>query len=148
MTEYQLHSRLGYRISRLSQIMQSRLEARIGDLGLSRLMWCVLTGIADEGVTTPSALADFVGVTRPAISRLLRGLEAKGYVMRRPGQGDGRGVTLALTPTGRSAHAAARVHVDAQNDYFLAKLSKEQRKSLIEALTALSAGEAEALSEF
>jgi DNA-binding MarR family transcriptional regulator len=144
MTDYQLHSRLGYRISRLSQIMQSRLESQIADLGLSRLMWCALTGIADEAVTTPSALADYIGVTRPAMSRLLRGLEAKGYVMRKQGQGDGRGVILALTPTGRSAHAAARIQVDAQNDYFLAKLSKDQREALMQALSALSMGEAAA----
>ena len=76
MPDYELHRRLGYRISVLSRIMQSRLERMIAELGLTRLMWCVLTGVGEEGVITPSELADYIGITRPATSRLLRDMEA------------------------------------------------------------------------
>ena len=79
MADFQLHQRLGYKVSRLSRIMQSRLERLIAEQGLTRLMWCVLTGIGDEGVSTPSELADYIGITRPATSRLLREMGGQGH---------------------------------------------------------------------
>ncbi|MDZ4135534.1 MAG: MarR family transcriptional regulator [Paracoccaceae bacterium] len=149
MTDYRLHNRLGYRISRLSRLMQARLEAGIAEQGLTRLMWCVLTGIGDEDVTAPSDLAAYVGVTRPAMSRLLTTLERKGYVARGPGHSqDGRAVNLALTEAGHQAKRAARVHVDAQNSYFQAKLLPGENAALMAALATLAAGEEDDLTNF
>ena len=148
MTEYHLHTRLGFRVSRLAQIMQSRLETQLAPLGLTRLSWCVLTGVADEGITAPSDLAAYIGITRPTMSRLLRGLEARDYVMRKAGPGDGRAVQLALTPKGFAAHRAARACVDAEGAHFAAKLTPAQHAALMRAIALLDAGETQALSGF
>jgi DNA-binding MarR family transcriptional regulator len=48
-------------------------------------------------VRTPSELADYIGITRPAASRLLKRMEARGFVTRASGDGDGRSVDLGLT---------------------------------------------------
>jgi MarR family transcriptional regulator for hemolysin len=148
MTEHFLRNRLGFRVSRLAQIMQSRLEGLLAPLGLTRLMWCALTGIEDEGVTAPSDLAAYIGITRPTMSRLLRGLEARGYVMRGPGQGDGRGVALSLTPVGRAAHQVARRHVDTEATHFAAKLTATQHAALMAAIALLDEGETRTLKNF
>lgn len=148
MTEFTLHNRLGFRVSRLAQIMQSRLEAQLVPLGLTRLTWCVLTGVEDESITAPSDLAAYIGITRPTMSRLLRGLEARGFVMRKAGQGDGRGVMLTLTPKGRVAHHAARAHVDAENARFTEKLTSAQHAAFMQAIALLDAGESQSLSGF
>ena len=148
MTDFNLHTRLGFRISRLAQIMQSRLEAKLSPLGLTRLSWCVLTGIADAAIITPSDLAAYIGITRPTMSRLLRGMEARGLVMRAAGQGDGRSVALALTPMGRAAHQAARLHVDAEGAHFATKLTPAQHKALMQAISLLDHNETQALTGF
>ncbi|WP_347340974.1 MarR family winged helix-turn-helix transcriptional regulator [Bradyrhizobium niftali] len=70
--------------------------------GLSDQEWMVLRFLAraNSFSRSPSALAQFVGTTRSAVSQLLKGLEAKGYVERRPSVEDKRSVSLRVTPQG------------------------------------------------
>lgn len=146
MTDFQLHQRLGYRVSRLSRIMQSRLEGLIAKQGLTRLMWCVLTGVGEEGVTTPSDLADYIGITRPATSRLLREMEAKGMVARNGSDADGRGRTVSVTPLGRDLLEAARPSIEAVNDHFTTKITPDELALAMSVLDRLAAGEDEQLT--
>lgn len=148
MAAHDLHKRLGFRVSRLAQIMQSRLEGQLAPLGLTRLSWCVLTGIADAQITAPSDLASYIGITRPTMSRLLRGLEARGLVLREAGQGDGRAVALALTESGRDVHAASRRIVDAEGTHFAAKLTPAQHAAFMQAISLLDDGETQTLTGF
>lgn len=149
MTRYRLHQRLGYRASRLARIMQTRLEALIAEHGLTRLMWCVLTGVGEEGVRTPSDLADYVGVTRPAVSRLLRVLEQKGMLRRINGEGrDGRAVRIELTPYGDEVTRRTRVAVDRLNAHFTGKLSPDHLAAVLSGLEILAAGEDAELTDF
>ena len=146
MADFQLHQRLGYKVSRLSRIMQSRLERLIAEQGLTRLMWCVLTGIGDEGVSTPSELADYIGITRPATSRLLREMEAKGMVSRHGSDADGRGKTLSITPQGQKLLEAARPSVEAVNQHFTSKIEPEELARMMSALERLAEGEDEEIT--
>lgn len=146
MPDYELHKRLGYRISRLSRIMQSRLERMIADLGLTRLMWCVLTGVGEEGVSTPSELSDYIGITRPAISRLLRDMEARGMVVRSGSDADGRGRTISVTPLGRDLLEAARPSIEAVNNHFTSKITPDELGRIMSVVDRLAAGEDEQLT--
>jgi len=146
---YRLHQRLGYRASRLARIMQNRLESQIAEHGLTRLMWCVLTGVGEEEVRTPSELADYVGVTRPAMSRLLRALEDKGLLRRINGEArDGRAVRIELTDLGAEVTRTARVAVDRLNAHFTAKLPPDQLAAVLDGLEILAAGEDADLTDF
>lgn len=147
MRDYELHRRLGYRVSRLSRLMQARLERGIAPFGLTRLMWCVLTGIGDEGISNPSELADYVGITRPATSRLLKDMVGKGLVRRCGGNGDGRTIHLSLSEGGHDVLRQARIAVDAMNLHFMTKLSPEMTAQLLEAIDTLSANEHEPLTK-
>jgi len=149
MTEYRLHKRLGYRSSRLARIMQNRLEAQLADHGLTRLMWCVLSGVGEERVQTPSELADYVGVTRPAISRLVKALEDKGLIRRTNGNGsDGRAVRIELTGQGQRVLPQMREMVNRMNDHFTAKIPPEHLALVLSGLELLAAGEDQGLSDF
>jgi MarR family transcriptional regulator, transcriptional regulator for hemolysin len=149
VAHYKLHQRLGYRASRLARIMQNRLEAGIIEHGLTRLMWCVLTGVGEEGVRTPSELAEYVGVTRPTISRLLRVLEEKGMLRRTNGElHDGRAVRIELTPEGEEVTRRTRIRVDALNAHFTAKLTSEHLSAVLSGLEMLAAGEDQDLTDF
>jgi DNA-binding MarR family transcriptional regulator len=141
MTHYRLHDRLGYRVSRLARIMQSRLEGLLAGDGLSRMMWLVLTGIGEDGVRTPSEMADYIGITRPAASRLLARMEGLGHVARGAAEGDGRAVALELTPKGRAALMRLRPQVDAMTARFEAKLDPAAMAALMDGLARLAEGE-------
>jgi MarR family transcriptional regulator, transcriptional regulator for hemolysin len=141
MPDYALHNRLGYRVSRLARIMQTQLEALLAEEDLTRMMWLVLTGLGEEDVRTPSGLADYIGITRPAASRLLRRMESRGLVTRASGNGDGRSVDLGLTARGRMVLDRARPRVDAMASHFTAKLDPATHAALMDGLARLAEGE-------
>lgn len=141
MPQYRLHDRLRYRVSRLARIMQARLEVVLAREGLTRMMWLVLTGIGEDGVRAPSELAGDIGITRPAASRLLRRMEARGFVIRAGRGGHGRSVDLGLTPAGCAVLDRARPDVDAMTAHFTGKLDAATHAALMGGLGRLAEGE-------
>jgi MarR family transcriptional regulator, transcriptional regulator for hemolysin len=144
---YLLHRRLGWRVSRLARILQSRLEAVLADEGLTRLMWVVLCGLGEDGVETPSDMADYIGITRASTSRLLTTMEGRGLIRRHgPTGSDGRQVALALTDRGRAILTRYRPQADAMTRHFLDKITPDQARLLMDALATLAEGEGEGLT--
>ncbi|HSN82575.1 MAG TPA: MarR family transcriptional regulator [Polyangiales bacterium] len=62
---------------------------------------CVLLQTLLAGEWDVSGLAAHTRVTKGAMTRLVDGLEARGWVTRDKGQADGRRVLISLTPEGR-----------------------------------------------
>lgn len=122
--------------------MQLRLETDLAPTGLTRLGALVLSGIGDEGLATPSALATYAGITRPALSRLLRGLEDRGLIARAPvNEGDARRTTVELTAEGVAMLALVRAAFDALHTHFAAKLPADALRQVTDALDTLTEGE-------
>ncbi len=141
MTVFRLHNRLGFRVSRLARLMQARQEAALAPDGLTRLGAAVLMGVGDEGVATPSDLAAYVGITRPAMSRLLRGLEARNLIARAPDDDDARQTNVVLTGAGQAALVRVRAASDALQAHFAAKIGADDLRVLTGALARLTEGE-------
>lgn len=144
--EYSLHKRLGYKVSRLAGLMEARLDAMIGEHGITRMMWCILSGVGLEGVTTPSDLARYIGIARPTVSRLLRDLEGRDLIRRVVAEGDGRCVEIRLTEKGMSVLHACRPLVDQLNTYFGAKLDQGDLETILKLLDTLADGETRELT--
>ncbi len=141
VSDYDLHSGLGFRLSRISKLMQTRLEKGLGHHGISRLEWCVISGIGLQDIATPSGLADHIGITRQAISRLLVQMRKSKLIAQSPDQTDGRSRRLTLTELGANKLVLCRTIVDENHDHFASKLSPESLDTLITTLDKLSAGE-------
>ena len=141
LDQYRLRERLGYRLSRAARIMQERLDAQLGAHGLSRLTWCVLSGVGLEGKQSPSELADHIGVTRPVISRALKTMADAGLIARTLSDHDGRGRDIAMTPAGADLLDACRPVVEQHQGQFLDKLTPQQKSQLSDILEALMDGE-------
>lgn len=62
---------------------------------------CVLLQTLTEGEWDVSSLAAMARVTKGAMTRLIDGLEHRGWVTRARGENDGRRVLIELTPDGR-----------------------------------------------
>lgn len=68
----------------------------------------VMRYLQQQPDAAPSQVADATGLLRPNLSAVLRGLENKGLIERRPDQVDRRGVVIHLTERGRTNYAVAR----------------------------------------
>lgn len=145
--DYQLHERLGYRLSRLSRMMQQRLETGLAEHDLTRLKWCVLSGVEMEGLNAPSELADHIGITRPAISRLLKTMIKDGLVERNLVEEDGRSRQISITKLGREKLMSCWPMVEGNQEHFLGKLPSQQRELLDQALKNMIHGETDTFDD-
>jgi len=143
---YDLHDSLGYQITLFSRISERRFERALAPLGLSRVTWCILLAVGQQGLKSPSEIAAFVGIDRTATSRALRRLERDSRITRSSGQKDRRKTEVAITPQGtdglRIATAAARENAD----YFKQKLSWYEQETLSLTIQKLMQGEARDVS--
>ena len=94
-----------------------------------------------ENGARPTALAQRAGITKQAISQLVRELEVRGYVEQVPDSTDTRAKIVRLTKRGVALHAAsAEVRLEMQS-VALAKLGKVRvsrlRRDLIDLAAAL-----------
>lgn len=91
---------IGRLVTRLSMAYQRRLAADGGvSHDLPPAQKSVLVHIEADGsrVTT---LAERLGISKQAISKLVQELEAQGYVTRRPDETDGRAMRVCYTSKG------------------------------------------------
>jgi len=143
---YDLHDSLGYQITLLARITERRFEQALTPLGLSRVTWCVLLALGQQGLDSPSAIAGYIGIDRTATSRALRRLERDGCISRKGGTQDRRMTEVSITSLGRQKLAAATEAAQGNAHYFSQKLSWYERDSLKTIIATLMEGEARNVS--
>jgi DNA-binding MarR family transcriptional regulator len=84
-----------------------------------------------------SAVADFLGASLPTASRIVSGLVAKSFVVRREHADDRRQVELALTARGAAAVERARLVTREKLAKTLSTLSESDRLQLLRAMRSL-----------
>lgn len=143
---YDLHKGLAYQFSLLSQINTRRMERGLSELGLTRLMWCVLLAVIEEGKENPSDIAEFIGINRTAASRTFRHMEERGMIERRSSQKDRRNTRLLATDKGKDLLTQAIPHAKSLSQRIRGKLSEQEQKDLETILFKLLDGERKEVS--
>jgi|MDTG01.3.fsa_nt_gb DNA-binding MarR family transcriptional regulator len=135
---YDLHTGIGYQLTIAARTNNAQFEKKLSKLGLTRQMWCVLIAVGEQRISTPSAIADYIGIIRPAASRTLKQMDRAGLLYRTTDDTDKRSTTVALTSKGhdllqRSLPLAfqARKHTNR----VLSKTEQIQITTLLEKLT-------------
>jgi DNA-binding MarR family transcriptional regulator len=128
------------RLARASRYLtRSRRRALAGSgfqLGQLKILMA-LRRLGPPYATSPSLLADALGLTRGALSARLGPLEQAGLIARSHDTGDRRRVEVRLTDAG---HDAVERHLKAENrdeTDLLAPLTVEERRTLDELLRKL-----------
>src|SRR3954466_11672685 len=111
------------------------LERTLDDMTLPQFRVLTLIATSQERA---SRLAEKAAVSRPSLTGLLDGLEARGWVARSNVEGDRRGVNLELTKAGKTALRYAERAMTAHLHEVLAFGSAEQAETVIGGLLALS----------
>ena len=95
-----------------------------------RLVW----ELADRGTAAPGRLAAELGLDAGYLSRLVKGLEERGLIARRPDPGDARSSLLTLTAAGQDAFAAIDDQSRAEVAGLVAGLPAVEQDRLVAAL--------------
>lgn len=145
---YRLHASLMYQLTLTSRLQERRLDDGLRAHGLTRITWCVLLAVQNEGRRQPSDIAEFIGVDRTACSRALRHMEAQGWIARRNGMPDRRTTLVELTEDGLRLLDAATPVAEENSRHFLAKLTPAETGDLARLMAKLREGETTELGEF
>jgi DNA-binding MarR family transcriptional regulator len=113
-----------------------RLRQEAGG-GLTPTLTAALSTIERHGPLTPSELAEREGIRRPTVTRLIRGLEADGFVERAAAAHDGRSSLISITRDGKALLRSVRTRKDAFLAQRLGALTPADRRTLERAASLL-----------
>ncbi len=126
-----IHHSVGYWAGLLARSMESEFNRRLAAYGVTRMSYAVLGAMVFDGKSTPSSIADFLGVDRGATTRLIDKLEGRGLLARVQDLDDGRRISITVTPEGETLAKEMRKHSRAVNANFTAKLDSEEVETFI-----------------
>ena len=133
----ELTAHLGYWLRFVSNHVSQAFAHKVEGRGVTVAEWVVMRELLDVDAMAPSRLAERIGMTRGAITKLADRLIAKDLVTRAADPADGRAQTLALTPAGRALVPELAVLADANDSEFFGALTPEERTALTRILRGI-----------
>ncbi len=98
-----------FKLRQLLRSVSRLYDAEIAQAGLKGSQFSLLSHVLTLGPIAPSALAERMGMDASTLTRNLRPLIDKGWVLQGPGA-DARGRSVSITAAGQAKHAEARQH--------------------------------------
>ena len=126
-----LEAHVGYWLRFVSNHVSHAFKLKVGAHGITVAEWVVLRALFDADGVNPSEIAERLGMTRGAISKLVDRLVAKRLVTCNVEKGDRRFQSLLLTPPGRKLVPVLAELADHNDAEFFGPLTGQQRSALI-----------------
>ena len=137
-----LEDHVGYWLRFVSNHVSHSFAAKVETEGVTVAEWVVLREMFAQSSVNPSQLAERLGVTRGAVSKLIDRLVSKSLVEKQMGKAiasnlDGRYQTVDLTPAGRRLVPKLAKLADKNDEDFFGHLSSKQKADLVRILKEL-----------
>jgi DNA-binding MarR family transcriptional regulator len=129
-----LDTHLGYWLRFVSNHVSHAFKAQVETRGVTVAEWVVLRAMYDGKTGAAHEIAERLGMTRGAISKLVDRLAAKSLLTRRASKEDRRYQELALTGAGRELVPQLAALADANDEEFFGGLKKQERELLADLL--------------
>jgi len=129
-----LTAHLGYWLRYVSNHVSQAFARKVEAHGVTVAEWVLMRQLLDEEALAPSRLAERMGMTRGAISKLAERLIAKSMLLRAADPEDGRAQMLSLTPIGRGLVPELAALADANDAEFFDHLAPKDRVVLLRIL--------------
>jgi DNA-binding MarR family transcriptional regulator len=126
-----LESHLGYWLRLVSNHVSYAFKAKVEAQGVTVAEWVIIRALFDGDGMRPSVLADRVGLTRGAVSKLIDRLTSKQLVACHPEKDDGRAQSIRLTAAGRRLVPTLASLADQNDAEEFGHLSKSERSALL-----------------
>ncbi|MBS0640649.1 MAG: MarR family transcriptional regulator [Proteobacteria bacterium] len=131
----ELTAHLGYRLRQVSNHVSHAFARKLAAQGVTVAEWGLMRTLYGKERLPPSRLADEMGMTRGAITKLADRLIAKALVSREASPDDGRAQTLRLTAKGTHFVPRLAALADQNEAECFAHLSVRDRTVLARILT-------------
>jgi DNA-binding MarR family transcriptional regulator len=131
---------LAYALRLAASVMHQKLTRTLASAGVTAAEWALLRDLHAEGAVPQTRLADRLGLTRGAVSKLVDRLVAKRLLVRgRGGGGDRRLQIIGLTGTGALLIPDLALAAASSEAGTFGSLSSRERAVLAAALAKLAA---------
>lgn len=125
-----LQDHLGYWLRFVSNHVSHAFARKLESRGITVAEWVVLRELYNQPAAVPSEVADSLGMTRGAISKLVDRLVTKALVGKRVGKTDRRFQSVALTARGSALVPKFAALADENDREFFGRLTKAEQRSL------------------
>lgn len=133
-----LESHLGYWLRRVSNAVSGAFARALHEKQTSVAEWVLLRELHKRGEAAPGDLADYLGMTRGAVSKIVDKLETKSWVQTGAKEGDSRYRLLSLTRKGKRSLPLLAEIANQNDEVYFDCLSAEERVALRQLLMKLS----------
>lgn len=133
-----LTAHIGYWLRMVSNAVSQDFARKVAGEGVTVAEWTFLRALYDGEAMAPSVLADRMGMTRGAISKLADRLVEKGLIDRVDNLDDRRAHSLSLTAAGRQKIPVLAALADRNDAEYFSVLSAEERSTLDHLLKTLA----------
>lgn len=133
----ELASHIGFWLRYVSNHVSQAFARKLQASDVTVAEWVVLRTLYDGMDMAPSTLADAIGMTRGAASKLVDRLVAKNLLTRQGRSDDRRFQDVALSRAGKQLVPKLAAIADANDKEFFASLSGGERRTLIALLKRL-----------
>lgn len=127
----ELEAHAGYWLRFVSNHVSHAFTQKVEARGVTVAEWVVLRALFDIGEAAPSLLAECLGMTRGAISKLIDRLCRKRLVQRRQSRDDRRCQSVCLSPAGQKLVPALAALADENDAEFFGHLTSSQRLAFV-----------------
>lgn len=126
-----LESHLGYWLRFVSNHVSHAFKLKVESLGVTVAEWVVLRTLFDLEAVNPSKIAELIGMTRGAVSKLLDRLAGKGLVIIRTDKSDRRFQAVALSASGRRIVPVIAALADQNELEFFGQMNQKERDGVL-----------------
>lgn len=126
-----LEAHIGYWLRFVSNHVSHAFGRKVEACGVTVAEWVVLRELFDCDGIAPSELAERLGMTRGAISKLIDRLVRKGLVGKSAGKEDRRYQSVALTKDGQDLVPKLAALADQNDEEFFGDLGAAERETLM-----------------
>ena len=120
----------GYLLRAASNAVSHAFARKLAREGVTVAEWVVMRSLFGTGAIAPSVLADRIGLTKGAISKLSSRLLEKGLIERTGNALDMRGHSLSLSAAGEKKVPALARLADENDAAFFGVLTGDEREAL------------------
>ena len=129
-----LEDHAGYWLRYVSNHVSYAFARKVEAQGVTVAEWVLLREMLNAGAANPSQLADAVGMTRGAVSKLVERLSRKKLAVRSFSDGDRRYQTVELTAAGKRLVPVLAQLADENDREFFGHLKPIERTKLVNLL--------------
>jgi len=129
---------IGFWLRMVSNHVSHAFAAKLADKEVTVAEWCLMRSLYATEPMPPSRVADEMGMTRGAITKLADRLIAKSLIVRAANANDGRAQTLALTKRGTDLVPVLAALADRNDAEFFDALTADERRTLERLLKSLA----------